>query len=515
MKKFLLLLFVFLTLAQAKYFNTNPLIERSIDPQVLNLAVTIYKQDVAYEIDAKHTKKWNKNTEVENFKLLYDPFKPYGIDIRIKVPKKDSNRYSKSDIKKELDQMMGLQSYLQSEKLYKPESIEYLGKENGFDVIAFDFDNDKIPRELDYFENLHAKVYIKDKTLYKIIVTNFKSFEYLDVKIEKFEKTLYFSQPIQNSGYLLTSISASIKGTKEELPYRTDFKGNFVNYKDKNGLAIYLKDMPSSPLYDEKEFEVINVNLDRTLPFYGQEVRKMGYDLPKPFGISLVTMYQETRFYMDGVSVDTVNGTPSLGDVSRFFRENSKYENSTYATLLRADMWVLPFLNFSLLAGGTSTSTDINLDLCIVPGLGCPSGGLEVPGHVNTNSILYGAGATIGGGMGNFFASVDFQYMISYTDTADVETQINIITPIFGYYFQDLGLRAYGGAMYEDLKEDMGYTVTSASGDEIVGTINLKAEKWAGTLGAQYAFTRHWEGNILAAYGEDFQNLSLVITYRW
>jgi hypothetical protein len=514
MSKFFLLYILLVSLVDAKYFNTNPLIERGVDPQILNLGVTIYKQNVAYEIETQRRTTLGEKKSQEKFKLLYDPFQKYGIDIRIMASKEDLKKYDTSEIKKELDQIMGLQSYLQAQKLYKLESIKYIGKDNQEEVFSFDFDTKNIPRELQLYRSLYGKVYIKNRVLQKIVIKNFENFHTMDIDVKEYTKTLTFTRPLHNRGYLLKSMEISIKGTKEDIAYSSNVENNFVHYWDSKHQKIHLLHPNPLTIKDYKNFETINVDLDRTLPFYGQEIRKMGYDLPKPFGVSLVTMYQETRFYMDGVSVDRVNGKSGPGDVSRFFKENSKYENATYATLIRADMWVLPFLNFSLLFGGTSTSTDINLDLCLVPSLGCPAGGIEIPGHVNTNSILYGAGATIGGGIGNFFSSVDFQYMISYTDTADVETQINIITPIFGYYFQGIGLRAYGGAMYEDLKEEMGYKV-SQNATEVEGTIKLRAEKWAGTLGAQYAFSRNWEGNILGAYGEDFQNLSLVVTYRW
>jgi len=507
--KYIVYFILLVATLKAQYFNTNPFIQRGIDPKILNLSVTIFKQNISFEIDVMDNKYIDGNLTKQEFRVLYNPYKKYGIDIGVEIPKEDMKKYDKSDIKEELDFVMGLQSYLQSKKLYNQKSIKELGVEDGNEIIEFEFDEDKIPRELKFFKYLKGKVYIKNNQLKKVIVTNNESFKYKGINVKKYRKVLFFTKPMQGSGYLINSMSIEIEGSKDDKSYKSEIFGNFTKYKDKLGKSVALVGGYDLHNMRYREYEKIDVNLDRTLPFFGQEVRKMGYDLPKPFGVSLVTMYQETRFYMDGVSVEGK-------DVSRFFRDDSKYENSTYATLVRADMWVLPFLNLSLLAGGTSTSTEVNLDLCLMPSLNCPRGGLVVPGHVNTNSVLYGAGATLGGGIGNFFASVDFQYMISYTDTADVETQINIITPIFGYYFQSVGLRAYGGAMYEDLKEEMDFKGTNpCDGSDISGSIKLKAEKWAGALGAQYAFTRHWEGNVLGAYGKDFQNISLVVTYRW
>jgi hypothetical protein len=397
---------------------------------------------------------------------------------------------------------MGLQSYLQSDKLYKEKSIKQIDSKNGYEIFKFEFDENKIPRELKFYKYLNGKIFIKNSTLVKIEITNKQDFKYNDYDIKSYKKTIYFSKPLIENGYLIRNIDIKIDAIKDSKKYTLSLNADFFNYKNINNNLIKIKKQ-HNPDFNENEFESINVNLDRTLPVFGQEIRKMGYDLPKPFGVSLVTMYQETRFYMDGISVE---GT----DLSNLFTKESKYENSTYANIIRTDIWVLPFLNFSVLLGGTSTSTEVTIDLNI-PGLIIPKTSV---GHVDTTSFLYGAGATLGGGIGNFFTSVDFQYLYSKTDTAGVETQITVITPIFGYYFQDLGLRTYGGAMYEDLKEELSFSVPVKS-KTINGKIKLKAEKWSAALGAQYAFTRHWEANLLGAYGKDFQNVSLVITYRW
>jgi len=505
------ILFFLLVVASlnAKYFNTNILISKGVDPQVLNLSVTIFKQDVYFEIDVKDDKHIDNTLSSQNFRVLYNPYKKYGIDIGVEIPKKDINKYNTSDIKYELDFIMGLQSYLQSEKLYDEKTIKDMGKVDGFDVVEFEFNKDDIPRELSIYKHLKGRVYIKEGVLKKIILRNTDSFEYKGVEIKHYKKILNFSQPKDGYGYLIKSMSIKIDGQKDSKRYDSNVFGVFSNYKDKNENAIELIDGYEKNVVKNQEYEKINVNLERILPFFGQDVRRMGYDLPKPFGVSLVNMYQQTRFYMQKIEVD------GHENISKVFKDTSKYENSTYASLIKADVWLLPFLDLSVLVGGTSTSTDVTLDFCLLPNKGCPSGGYPIDFSINTTSVLYGVGATLGGGVGDFFGSVDFQYILSYTASNDVKTQISIITPVFGYYFHSIGLRVYGGGMYEDLKEDVDFKARLENGKDITGTIYLKAQKWAGTLGCQYAFTRHWEANILGAYGEDFQNMSLVLTYRW
>ena len=143
-------------------------------------------------------------------------------------------------------------------------------------------------------------------------------------------------------------------------------------------------------------------------------------------------------------------------------------------------------------------------------------GGASVALHgLNTDSILYGAGTTLAGGAGNFFTTINFQYMTSYTASADVKTTIIVVAPMIGYYFQDYGIRVMGGAMYEDLKETLEFDLTEAGKPKVKGVVGLRAEKWAATGGVNYDFTRHWTSSVVVSYGEDFQNLNYIVTYRW
>jgi hypothetical protein len=186
-------------------------------------------------------------------------------------------------------------------------------------------------------------------------------------------------------------------------------------------------------------------------------------------------------------------------------------------SMVQFDTWILPFLNVGVMVGGTDTATTVTLDTATLSkGLGTTIGGNSTTiDPFRTNSLLYGFGTTLAGGVGDFFGTINLQYMTSYTKSAEVTTEILVITPMFGYYFKDYGVRVMGGGMYEDLKESLDFDLTDAGKPALKGTIGLGAEKWAGTFGVNYDFTRHWTSNILISYGEDFQNLNFVVTYRW
>ena len=502
-----LILLLVTTAANARLFNTNPLIERGVDPHVINLIVTPFNQDVGYKMVTEVDESLNGVHTKHSFNILYDPFKSYGIDIRLQIPKDQVSQYNESDMKDDLDRLMGVQSYLQSERLYDQNSLRYLGELNGYDVIYFTFKEEAIPRELKYYKSFEGSVYVKDGVLEKIEVVNTKPFYMEGVDVTKYKKVIYFQKPIANGGYLVSRSEIDIEGTKKGVPYTSVLHGNVSYYWDESQAIIALKNNPNTlKTIDNKAYKTIFVELDRTLPLLGQDARKEGYDLPKAFGVSLITMMQQTRFYMTSFEVDGK-------DISSLFDKSSRYENVTMVSLLQLDTWVLPFLNFSLYLGGTDTVTDVTLDTAPISDK-FGGGAITIPAF-KTNAVLYGVGSTLGGGVGNYFTTINFQYMVAYTKSADVKTEVFVVTPLVGYYFQDYGVRVMVGGMYEDLKEFLDFDLTQAGIPALKGRVGLTANKWAGTFGVNYDFTRHWVGNVVLAYGEDFQNASLVATYRW
>jgi len=494
----------------AKLFNTNPLIERGVDPHVINLVVTPFNQKVGYKMVTEADESIDGVHKKHTFNILFDPFRDYGIDIRIQIPKEQISQYDESDMKEDLDRLMGVQSYLQSERLYDQHSLTYKGMENGVDVISFHFAKDAIPREIKYYRNFKGSVYVERGVLQKIEVVNTKPFFMEGVEVETYKKVIYFKKPTANSGYLVSRSDVFVSGKKKKANYSSVLKGRVSYYWDEGNNIITLEGRPNKgAAVDKTEYKTIFVELDRTLPLLGQDARKEGYDLPKAFGLSLITMMQQTRFYMSSFEVDG-------HDISDKFDQSSRYENITMVSMLQFDTWILPFLNVSLFLGESDTSTDLTLDtnpICSVAG--CIGGGEKTFEPFNTNSLLYGVGATLGGGVGNYFTTINFQYLTAYTKSADVKTEVTVITPMVGYYFQDYGVRVMVGGMYEDLKEYLDFDLAEAGVPALKGRIGLRADKWAGTFGVNYDFTRHFVGNLVFAYGKDFQNASIVTTYRW
>lgn len=498
--------------SMAAPYNTNVLIERGIDPQIINIAVTTFRQQVGYKMAVYYQKTIDGKTDSQDFNILFDPFATYGIDVRIQVPLDDMDKYDESDIRDELDKVMGLQSYLLKERLYDQDSLQIESTDDENTVISFRFSEGAIPRELIFYHDLKGYVHIKNNALEKIVLRNDKRFEHDGFEITLYEKTLYFTKVPMNGGYLLQRATVVVKGEDDGEEHEVNMKGEVVKYWNETKREIAWRGGAQKRLKSEEDeqYKTIYVDLDRTFPLLGQAARKQGYDLPKPFGISMVTMLQETTLHMNSFELDGTPIPPGLigGDSSR-------YESNALATLVRADMWLLPFVNVGLIMGGVTSSTDVTLDVLSgfpIPGVG---GEVELPA-ISTSSFIYGAGATIAGGAGNFFATVDMQHITSFTDDADLEIEMTIVTPIVGYNFQRYGVRVLAGAQYQDLTEELIARV-DLNGDGMDNEIRvgLQSEKWATLIGVEKGFTRNWNGSIMYSQGDDRKSFNMMIGYRF
>ena len=506
-------------------FNSNVLAVRGIDPQILNLTVSNTRQNVAYKMAIEHQLTKSEVTEKVNYYLIVDPYASYGIDMRLQFSKDDTKNIDKNDVKKTLDELMGVQLYLQEGDLYDKDSLKIKKESPAETVITFDFNKDVLPRELKHMREMTGQVYVVNGLLEKIVVNNSSRFVMKGIEVDHYEKTIYFTPVANNGGYLVSKETLEIRGSYDALPYAESMTGKIVAYWNANKEAISFNKETSEHIVtpENKRYETISLNLDRPFPLLGKEARKAGFDLPKPFGVSLINMFQDTTMHMTSFEID---GFEDI-DFNSLLDGDSVYKSLTYAPLIRADMWLLPFLNVGLLLGGTDTTTNVTLHsssgLTIHSPLPLPDGTdieLIKPGAklnldpFTTNALLYGVGVTAAGGIGDYFTTIDFQYIFAYTPTADVSLDMLIMTPMIGYHFTDYKTRVFVGAQYQDIKEEITFDINEG-GRELSGRVGLRSEKWAGVVGTDYSFTRHWSGNLLYSHGEDRKNVVLAIGYRF
>ncbi|GAL34853.1 hypothetical protein JCM19240_4403 [Vibrio maritimus] len=244
------------------------------------------------------------------------------------------------------------------------------------------------------------------------------------------------------------------------------------------------------------------------LPLFKKEAEERGYTLPEAFGLSLGYMNVS-----QGINVDSIalSGLPPQVQNLEIGTQGG-YQESEILTL-KADVWVLPFLNFYAIGGklngySETTITSVKGDLKLLPSF--PAIPIEVdnlsePFRLDLDGYTYGVGTVIAGGYESFFALVDASYTKTSLTVIDGEIDSIVVSPRIGWDFSrnsDWPIRAWVGAQYQNIEQ----TLTGNVKDLPLGSVgNLPflddakftvtqslANNWNSLVGAQYEFTPNW-----------------------
>ena len=241
---------------------------------------------------------------------------------------------------------------------------------------------------------------------------------------------------------------------------------------------------------------------DHKLPFLAQKVIDQGYDLPLPYGIGLTYANVDQLQLLDELQVG-INGSEIIPFEFVSF-ENARSFSNSYS--LKADAWVLPFMNVYVMLGKVDGHAELDIDLdgngmlehlditCegLPPSPLCPL--LEDKTFTlplikaDFDGTTYGIGATFAAGWKGWFVALPFNF--TYADLADSDTDgINYtVTPRFGKTL-NLGrngnLSLFAGGNYLDSDLTIDGTAESPDGllsfDYIIDQQNK--DKWNLLLG--------------------------------
>lgn len=189
---------------------------------------------------------------------------------------------------------------------------------------------------------------------------------------------------------------------------------------------------------------------DNIFPIFGDIVREKGYELPKPMGVNII--YVAILQRVDINSLYLSKGKLNLENMSKILSVDvKKAKTSNKSKLLRADLWVFPFLNLYGLIGQTQGNTSAKLDIKIF--------NINYPYNLNVHykEITYGGGITLAGGYKNFFSLIDFNYTKTSLKIIKGDVTSLIISPRVGYQFDigDVKTAFWIGGMFQNIKETL------------------------------------------------------------
>ncbi|MGL5046686.1 MAG: hypothetical protein ACRC6S_03750 [Shewanella sp.] len=263
------------------------------------------------------------------------------------------------------------------------------------------------------------------------------------------------------------------------------------------------------------------VNAKAWLPLFAEEAIAKGYELPLPFGVSIAAMQVEQGIQIDSIGFAGLNHpllpmVPLPTDTIEISAKAGEQKSQVYT--LRADAWLLPFLNVYAIAGQMTgySETRVHLDKIEISPLPAITEGLpDFNFRLDLDGYLYGAGIVIAGGVGNWFTLIDASLTNTRLTIIDGNIKAFVLSPRLGYDFGDKGLplRIWVGGMHQEVEQQLGGYISDLDLGAANGLISLVDKKgqarfnveqhlttpWNTLLGFQYLVSREW--SVVGEFG--------------
>ena len=250
---------------------------------------------------------------------------------------------------------------------------------------------------------------------------------------------------------------------------------------------------------------------------FGKPATKLGYKLPRPVGVSIVSHLQEQNMQFTDLAIG-VNGEDltSLNDF--FILDQSNLTQSTVSTVVRADAWIFPFMNFMVLFSRANNSLDGGLALSDdVRGLLEFLGVEDVPEEIGLNlditTNIYGGGLTFAGGIGNVNLTLNYQLAFANTPDANTWTTAHVITPLVGYMLP-IKMNVMVGCQGQFYNTGISGFIDLDGGDRLDYLVDFEPIRWNFLVGIYKGFAKHWEISLQAGFGGR-QSATVLLGYRF
>jgi uncharacterized lipoprotein NlpE involved in copper resistance len=517
--------------AQNQPINSNYLIENGISPRVLDAAASLFMQDGRFAENVIVKVKNNEGEKSYDVDLIFDPMYNEGMDIRAVINTKNIEKKELKQLKKYLEKSHYF-SRMSRKYLYDESTLKLINKTANNLELEYSYQTKDIDPYLNYIKKIKGNIYIKNGVLGRVVLTNTKP---LKNHISKYTKEIKYVK-LSNGGYVISNVTEKFTVEKKNSKTEIEIKKNTLKYTDKEGKELAWEGKNTSEQKDYSNAETVDVKLGGTLPFLGKAATKMGFKLPRPFGVAAFVYAHSQNMEFTGLQVGFDGGDKA--DLNSLFElENSKVTQSTYMPLFKADLWIFPFLNVMVIAGGGKN--DLNGELVInedkrefVNDLGnafnnlpgwlidwpdIPNVPRAMPIKTTITSEVYGGGLTLAGGIDNFNLSVNYQLMFTKIVEANTTNMVNVITPMIGYMAPfGVNFMLGGQGQFYNTKLSGFIQVEDSSGDMHTIDYNVDFEpiKWNAILGIYKNFAKHWEMSFQAGFGQR-TSLTAILGYRF
>jgi len=540
--------------------NSDPLTIRGISPRVLDIALFPMSQGLYWEMVTNYYAISDEGgPKHERFRLISDPYTAYGRDLFIEFESEPLN--SLKEYKRSLEVTMGKDNFVRKEdRLYDPKSFRVSQAGEGHEIIAFRFDKTRVPTSLRWLTFLAGEVHIIDGILDRIEFKAEKTIERDGIRNHNFTSTVGFGAVEGHGGYVIDWMEEEFSFRRKHkmmdvhtwgrmLKYRHQDFGDitwqhapdelFFN-KPANQYYIAKKEDPARPPKEEElnevvvstrtrqeisdEFdaaETVRLDLRRKLPIWADDVRKLGFELPKTYGVGLIGLWQNADIDLTDIAV---GGISVVDDIPLIDPLGSDFNSTITSLQFRGDFWLLPFVNLSVLAGNLKTDTDINLRF--TPGFQALyklKTGEDLPEFAkfpaSTTAKTLGFGLTTGLQYENLIFSLSANYAWAVTNETNSEINTWVLLGLAGYDFGDLGMQVLTGVQYQKTDQYITGTIDPGEGSSrsapLEFSIGIGIEETLFLLGINKDIGRNWTLTGMGGLNGTRKQATVQFGYRW
>lgn len=210
---------------------------------------------------------------------------------------------------------------------------------------------------------------------------------------------------------------------------------------------------------------------------FKKKAEAAGAQFPKPYGIAGSMYYQNQRMDINKITFGNLvleegNGVINFGE--------SNIRNTVVSSQLRADLWILPFVNIYGMLGRVNTFNDIDLSINLSPPPGSPTVGdinlLQTQQIANINGTVAGAGAVIAGGYGKLFVNVNITWAQTWLNEVNSIQKSFVAFPMAGVTTNFANL--FLGGIYQNTGSVNRGSFKGSSGQVINYTLEYSAKRW-------------------------------------
>ena len=242
-------------------------------------------------------------------------------------------------------------------------------------------------------------------------------------------------------------------------------------------------------ILSQAERDSILKTYDNKFPIWGRKAIERGFDLPYSSGLNVNLVYMSQDILIRDIALSTGDNPTVPVDIIQF----GQVKAPVYSMNLRADLWVLPFLNVYVFGGHAWVTTDVTVTEPI-----------SLTTVVEQEGVYGGVGMTATIGVKRNWLAFDLNSAWTQTEKLDQPVQGRIFGIRYGRAFKLTGpqrMAVWVGASKQTLKSE---TVGSIALSEV---IDSKAEAQLRTVLPAYQQSAEYQ-QLPAAQRQVFDSVA-------